>query len=129
MLKYDNGYAGYLEVLYAQNELFAAELSTVTTQVEAFAQLVNVYGATGGGWVDRGGPARAGAAGDGGIGGAVGRPRCACAAAPRRRPPKPPADRRPAASDGKPNRTSVSGEPIRWSALGPSPIDRANARS
>ena len=24
-LKFDNGYAGYLEVLYAENELFAAE--------------------------------------------------------------------------------------------------------
>jgi multidrug efflux system outer membrane protein len=51
MLKYDNGYADYLEVLYAQNELFAAELSAVTAQVEAYTQIVSVYGALGGGWV------------------------------------------------------------------------------
>jgi outer membrane protein, multidrug efflux system len=51
MLKYDNGYADYLEVLYAQNELFAAELNAVTAQVEAQTQIVNVYGAVGGGWV------------------------------------------------------------------------------
>ena len=51
MLKYDNGYTSYQEVLYAQNELFAAELNAVTTRVEAYAQIVNVYGAVGGGWV------------------------------------------------------------------------------
>jgi multidrug efflux system outer membrane protein len=50
-LKYDNGYADFLEVLYAQNELFSAELGAVTTQVDAFTQIVGVYGAVGGGWV------------------------------------------------------------------------------
>jgi multidrug efflux system outer membrane protein len=50
-LKFDNGYADYLEVLYAQNELFAAELAAVRSQVESYTQIVNVYGAMGGGWV------------------------------------------------------------------------------
>ena len=51
-LRFNNGYADYLEVLYAQNELFAVELAAVRTQVEAYTQIVNVYGAMGGGWVD-----------------------------------------------------------------------------
>ncbi len=29
-LRFDNGYAGYLEVLYAENELFSAELTAVS---------------------------------------------------------------------------------------------------
>jgi multidrug efflux system outer membrane protein len=52
-LKFDNGYAGYLEVLYAENELFGAELAAVRSQAERYTELVNVYKATGGGWVDR----------------------------------------------------------------------------
>jgi multidrug efflux system outer membrane protein len=51
-LRFDNGYAGYLEVLYAENELFAAELAAVRSQAERYTQLVNVYKAVGGGWVD-----------------------------------------------------------------------------
>ncbi|HTO47038.1 MAG TPA: efflux transporter outer membrane subunit [Burkholderiales bacterium] len=51
-LRFDNGYAGYLEVLYAENELFGAELAAVSSQAGAFTQLVNVYSAVGGGWVD-----------------------------------------------------------------------------
>ncbi|MCC6608950.1 MAG: efflux transporter outer membrane subunit [Burkholderiales bacterium] len=51
-LKFDNGYAGYLEVLYAENELFNAELSAVRAQADRFTQIVNVYKAVGGGWVD-----------------------------------------------------------------------------
>jgi len=50
-LKFDNGYAGYLEVLYAENELFAAELAAVRSQADRYTQLVNVYKAMGGGWV------------------------------------------------------------------------------
>lgn len=49
--KFDNGYAGYIEVLYAENELFGAELSAVRSQAERYTQLVNVYRAVGGGWV------------------------------------------------------------------------------
>ena len=51
-LRFDNGYAGYLEVLYAENELFAAELGAVQSQAEAYTQIVNVYKAVGGGWVN-----------------------------------------------------------------------------
>ena len=51
-LKFDNGYAGYLEVLYAENELFSAELTAVRSQADRYTQLVNVYKAMGGGWVD-----------------------------------------------------------------------------
>ena len=51
-LRFDNGYAGYLEVLYAENELFSAELTAVTSQAGTYTQLVNVYSAVGGGWVD-----------------------------------------------------------------------------
>jgi len=51
-LRFDNGYAGYLEVLYAENELFSAELVAVRTQLERYNQLVDVYKSMGGGWVD-----------------------------------------------------------------------------
>jgi multidrug efflux system outer membrane protein len=51
-LRFDNGYAGYLEVLYAENELFGAELAAVRSQAERYTQLVNVFKAVGGGWVN-----------------------------------------------------------------------------
>lgn len=51
-LRFDNGYAGYLEVLYAENELFSGELTAVRSQAERLTLLVNVYGAIGGGWID-----------------------------------------------------------------------------
>jgi len=51
-LRFDNGYAGYLEVLYAENELFGAELVAVRTQFERYTQLIDVYKSMGGGWVD-----------------------------------------------------------------------------
>ena len=51
-LRFDNGYAGYLEVLYAENELFSAELAAVRSQADAYTQVVNVYKAVGGGWVN-----------------------------------------------------------------------------
>jgi multidrug efflux system outer membrane protein len=51
-LKFDNGYAGYLEVLYAENELFAAELNSVRSQADRYGQIIGVYKAMGGGWVD-----------------------------------------------------------------------------
>ena len=50
--RFENGYAGYLEVLYAENELFDAELATVRTQVERYNRIVEVYKSVGGGWVD-----------------------------------------------------------------------------
>ena len=50
--KFDNGYASYLEVLYAENLLFDVELAAVRSKAERYTELVNVYKATGGGWVD-----------------------------------------------------------------------------
>jgi multidrug efflux system outer membrane protein len=51
-LRFDKGVAGYLDVLVAENELFAAELALVGLQAGRYTQLVNVYQAMGGGWVD-----------------------------------------------------------------------------
>jgi multidrug efflux system outer membrane protein len=51
-LRFDKGVAGYLEVLVAENELFAAELASVRLLADRYAQVVNVYQAMGGGWVD-----------------------------------------------------------------------------
>jgi multidrug efflux system outer membrane protein len=51
-LRFDKGVAGYLDVLVAENELFAAELATTVTLADRYAQLVAVYRAVGGGWVD-----------------------------------------------------------------------------
>jgi len=51
-LKFDKGVSGYLEVLVAENELFAAELASVSLLAVRYTQLVNVYQAMGGGWVD-----------------------------------------------------------------------------
>ena len=51
-LRFDSGLASYLDVLVAENELFAAELATVRTQADSYVQLVSVYQAMGGGWVD-----------------------------------------------------------------------------
>ena len=52
-LRFDKGVSGYLEVLVAENELFSAELASVALQASSFAQVVAVYQAMGGGWVDR----------------------------------------------------------------------------
>jgi multidrug efflux system outer membrane protein len=51
-LRFDKGVAGYLDVLVAENELFAAELAAVSLQASRYTQIVNVYQAVGGGWVD-----------------------------------------------------------------------------
>jgi outer membrane protein, multidrug efflux system len=51
-LRFDNGAASYIEVLYAENELFNAELVAVSTLADRYTQLINVYKAMGGGWVD-----------------------------------------------------------------------------
>jgi len=50
-LRYENGFTSYLEVLDAERSLFSAELSYAQTQGGLFAALVNLYKATGGGWV------------------------------------------------------------------------------
>jgi len=51
-LKFDKGVSGYLDVLVAENELFAAELASASLLADRYIQLVNVYQAMGGGWVD-----------------------------------------------------------------------------
>ena len=51
-LRFDKGVSGYLEVLVAENELFAAEIASVNLQAARYTQLINVYQAVGGGWVD-----------------------------------------------------------------------------
>jgi multidrug efflux system outer membrane protein len=51
LLRYEGGYSTYLEVVFAQNQLYAAQLQYVDTQGVLFQALVNVYKAMGGGWV------------------------------------------------------------------------------
>ena len=54
--RFEGGAASYLEVLYAENELFAAELVAVSTLAARHAELINLYKALGGGWVDAADP-------------------------------------------------------------------------
>lgn len=51
-LKFENGAASYVDVLYAENELFTAELAATGTAADRLIQVVNIYRALGGGWVD-----------------------------------------------------------------------------
>lgn len=51
-LRFENGATSYLDVLIADNELFAAELASVRLLAERNTQVINVYRAMGGGWVD-----------------------------------------------------------------------------
>lgn len=51
-LRFENGAASYLDVLYADNELFSAELAAVSAGSDRLVQLIGVYRALGGGWVD-----------------------------------------------------------------------------
>jgi outer membrane protein, multidrug efflux system len=51
-VRFNGGYASYIEPLYAENELFTAELATVRTFADQYTQIVNVYKAMGGGWID-----------------------------------------------------------------------------
>lgn len=50
-LRYDNGYASYLEVLDAERNLFNIQLGYARTQAGLFKALINLYKAMGGGWV------------------------------------------------------------------------------
>lgn len=51
-IRFDRGVTGYLDVLVAENELFAAELAGVRVLADRNTQAINVYRAMGGGWVD-----------------------------------------------------------------------------
>ncbi len=50
-LRYDEGYADYLEVLDAERFLFDAQLDYIRVQGNVYASLVNTYKAMGGGWI------------------------------------------------------------------------------
>jgi multidrug efflux system outer membrane protein len=50
-LQYNGGYVPYLTVLYAETQLFPAELSAIQTRAATFISLINIYRAMGGGWV------------------------------------------------------------------------------
>jgi len=50
-LQYDGGYAPYMTVLQAEQQLFPAELNLTATRAANFNALVNIYKAMGGGWV------------------------------------------------------------------------------
>ena len=49
-LRYDNGYAGYLDVLDAQRNSFQAELGLVSAKLHQLNAVVGLYKALGGGW-------------------------------------------------------------------------------
>jgi multidrug efflux system outer membrane protein len=51
-LRFENGSASYLEVYSAENELFGAELTAVDGSADRILELVSIYKALGGGWVD-----------------------------------------------------------------------------
>jgi len=50
-LRYDEGYASYIEVLDAQRSLFDAQLQYVSVQGDVYSSLVGTYKALGGGWI------------------------------------------------------------------------------
>jgi outer membrane protein, multidrug efflux system len=50
-LRYENGYTSYIEVLDADRSLFNSQLSYTQTQGLLLRALVNLYKASGGGWV------------------------------------------------------------------------------
>jgi multidrug efflux system outer membrane protein len=52
-LRYDNGYTSYIEVLDAERSLFDAELNYTRTRGSVFTSMIDLYKATGGGWVNQ----------------------------------------------------------------------------
>jgi multidrug efflux system outer membrane protein len=50
-IRFDEGYASYIEVLDAQRDLFDAELAYIAVQGDVYASLVSTYKAMGGGWI------------------------------------------------------------------------------
>ncbi len=49
-LRYKEGYTNYLEVLSTQSNLFAAELTLQSANLENLSSVINIYKAFGGGW-------------------------------------------------------------------------------
>jgi multidrug efflux system outer membrane protein len=52
-LQYREGYESYLTVLVAQRDLYSAEISAIQVRANAYASLVDIYKALGGGWTVR----------------------------------------------------------------------------
>ena len=50
--RYETGYSSYLEVLDAERSLFGAELQYTQDLADTFVQVITLYKALGGGWVD-----------------------------------------------------------------------------
>lgn len=55
-LKFEEGQESYTTVLTAENELYSAQLQAIDTRFRAFASLVDLYKAMGGGWTLNVGP-------------------------------------------------------------------------
>ncbi|MGW8311287.1 MAG: efflux transporter outer membrane subunit [Thiogranum sp.] len=53
LLRYNEGYTTYIDVLDAQSRLFDAQLQYISVQGSVYSSLVNTYKAMGGGWVVR----------------------------------------------------------------------------
>ena len=62
-LRFDNGYASYLEVLDAERSLFNVQLNYAQNQGVLFQAMINLYKAMGGGWVTEADKLTAGATG------------------------------------------------------------------
>jgi multidrug efflux system outer membrane protein len=52
-IRYDNGYADYIDVLDTERSLFSAELSLAAARGDGFRALVDLYRALGGDWIDQ----------------------------------------------------------------------------
>jgi multidrug efflux system outer membrane protein len=50
-IRYDGGVTSYLEVLYNEQQLFAAELTLAQARLDELLSVVNLYRALGGGWM------------------------------------------------------------------------------
>ncbi|RZT97912.1 efflux transporter outer membrane subunit [Rivibacter subsaxonicus] len=59
--RYEGGYSSFLEVLDAERSLFSAELDFTRGQAAIQAQMIGLYKALGGGWVDTAGALAGGA--------------------------------------------------------------------
>jgi multidrug efflux system outer membrane protein len=51
VLRYDNGYTSYMDVLDAERNLFSSQLQYATTLQTRLQAMINLYKAMGGGWV------------------------------------------------------------------------------
>jgi multidrug efflux system outer membrane protein len=56
LLRYDNGYTSYLEVVDAERSLFNAQLTFTQSQETLLQAMINLYKAMGGGWMAQAAP-------------------------------------------------------------------------